>query len=153
MAGHRAVRDAATAQVAVTAERVAVRAGKVTAVLIKRCRTVLTERCRYKPAAGQVTDAGREPPAHQIEGGEQRQGLPAGVGGVLGDGQIGGVSQDLIQGEGAFGDGGGDDLGAVGAVLVGHVSERGRALVHEVPGQRPGGEGLASMGEALTIGG
>ena len=44
---HRAVRDAATAQVAVTADQDAVRAAKVTAVLIKRCRTVLTERCRY----------------------------------------------------------------------------------------------------------
>jgi hypothetical protein len=44
---HRAVRDAATAQVAVTADQDAVRAAKVTAVLIKRCRTVLTEHCRY----------------------------------------------------------------------------------------------------------
>jgi hypothetical protein len=44
---HRAVRDAATAQVTVTADHDAVRAAKVTAVLIKRCRTVLTERCRY----------------------------------------------------------------------------------------------------------
>ena len=43
----RAVRDAATAQVAVTADQDAVRAAKVTAVLIKRCRTVLTERRRY----------------------------------------------------------------------------------------------------------
>jgi hypothetical protein len=44
---HRAARDAATAQVAVTADQDSVRAAKVAAVLIKRCRTVLTERCRY----------------------------------------------------------------------------------------------------------
>jgi hypothetical protein len=44
---HRAVRDDATAQVAVIADQDAVRAAKVTAVLIKRRRTVLTERCRY----------------------------------------------------------------------------------------------------------
>jgi hypothetical protein len=43
---HRAVRDAATAQVAVTAGQDSVKAAKVTAVLIKRCRTVLMERCR-----------------------------------------------------------------------------------------------------------
>jgi hypothetical protein len=42
-----AVRDAATAQVTVTADQDSVRAAKATAVLIKRCRTVLTERCRY----------------------------------------------------------------------------------------------------------
>jgi len=44
---HRAVRDAETAQVAVTADQDAARAEKVTAVLITRCRTVLTERCCY----------------------------------------------------------------------------------------------------------
>jgi hypothetical protein len=42
-----AVRDAATAQVTVTADQDSVRAAKATAVLIKRFRTVLTERCRY----------------------------------------------------------------------------------------------------------
>jgi len=47
IARHRAVRDAETAQVAVTADQDAARAEKVTAVLIKRCRTVLTERCCY----------------------------------------------------------------------------------------------------------
>lgn len=44
---HRTLRDAATAQVAATADQDSVRAAKVTAVLIKHCRTVLTERCRY----------------------------------------------------------------------------------------------------------
>jgi hypothetical protein len=34
-------------QVTVTAAQDSVRAAKVTAVLIQRCRTVLTERCRY----------------------------------------------------------------------------------------------------------
>jgi hypothetical protein len=45
---HRAVRfrDAATAHVAVTAARDSVKAAEVTAVLIKGCRIVLTERCR-----------------------------------------------------------------------------------------------------------
>jgi hypothetical protein len=44
---HRVVRDAATEQVTVAADQHSVRATKVTAMLIKRCRTVLTERCRY----------------------------------------------------------------------------------------------------------
>jgi hypothetical protein len=48
IARHRAVREAATAQVALPAGQDSVRAAKVTAVLIiKRCRTVLTQRCRY----------------------------------------------------------------------------------------------------------
>jgi hypothetical protein len=41
---HRAVREAATAQLAQDSVKVA----KVTAVLIiERCRTILTQRCRY----------------------------------------------------------------------------------------------------------
>ena len=44
---HGAVRDAATAQVTATADQDSVRAAKITAELIKRCRTVLTERRRY----------------------------------------------------------------------------------------------------------
>ncbi len=44
---HVAVRDAATAQVAGQPTQDSVRAARVTAVLIKRCRNVLTERCRY----------------------------------------------------------------------------------------------------------
>jgi len=43
----RADRDIATAQVAVTAGQDSARRRKVAAVLFKRCRTVLTERCRY----------------------------------------------------------------------------------------------------------
>ena len=42
---HRAVVDAATAHVTVTADLDSVRAADVIAALIKRCRTVLTERC------------------------------------------------------------------------------------------------------------
>ena len=34
-------------QAGLTAAQDSVKAGKVAAVLIKRCRTVLTERCRY----------------------------------------------------------------------------------------------------------
>ncbi len=44
---HRAVVDAATAHVTVTADLDSVRAANVIAALIKRCRAVLTERCRY----------------------------------------------------------------------------------------------------------
>ena len=44
---HRAVRDAATAKVTVTAGQDSVKAAKVTVVLIERCETMLTEGCRY----------------------------------------------------------------------------------------------------------
>jgi len=44
---HWAFRDAATAQVVVTADQDSVRMAKVAAVPIKRCRTVFTEHCRY----------------------------------------------------------------------------------------------------------
>jgi len=44
---HRPVSDAAPKQVTVTADQDSVRPAKVTAVLIKRCPTALTERCRY----------------------------------------------------------------------------------------------------------
>lgn len=44
---HWAFRDAATAQVMVTADQDSVRVAKVAAVPIKRCRTVFTEHCRY----------------------------------------------------------------------------------------------------------
>ena len=57
---HRAVRDAATRQVVVTAAQDSVKAGKVAAVLIKRCRTVLTERCatslNYEVANTRLSD-------------------------------------------------------------------------------------------------
>jgi len=43
---HRVTRDAATARLRI-ADQDSVSAAKETAVLIKRCRTVLTERCRY----------------------------------------------------------------------------------------------------------
>ncbi len=44
---HLAIRDAVTAQVTVTPDQYSVSAAKVAGALIKRCRTVLTERCRY----------------------------------------------------------------------------------------------------------
>jgi len=44
---HRPVSDAAPKQVTVTADQDSVRPAKVTAALIKRCPTALTERCRY----------------------------------------------------------------------------------------------------------
>ena len=44
---HWAFRDAATAQVVVTADQDSVRMAKVAAVPIKRCRTVFTDHCRY----------------------------------------------------------------------------------------------------------
>ena len=44
---HWAFRDAATAQVVVTADQDSVRMAKVAAVPIKCCRTVFTEHCRY----------------------------------------------------------------------------------------------------------
>jgi hypothetical protein len=52
---HPAVRDAETAQVAATANQDSVRAANVTAVLIKRRRTMLTERCRERSACPNFT--------------------------------------------------------------------------------------------------
>ncbi len=50
------------------------------------------------------------------------QGLAVAVGGVLDDGQLGGVPQDLVKGEGGVAFGGDDDLGAVGGPVLGSVS-------------------------------
>lgn len=61
------------------------------------------------------------------------------VGGVLDDGQLGGVPEDLVEGEGGVAFGGDDDLGAVGGVLVGDVGVAGQPLVDEVAGQGPAG--------------
>jgi hypothetical protein len=44
---HRAVRDAATASVTMTADQGSGRAANITAAIIKRCRTVPAERWRY----------------------------------------------------------------------------------------------------------
>lgn len=75
------------------------------------------------------------------------------VGGVLDDGQLGGVAEDLVEGEGGVSFGGDDDLGAVGGVLVGDVGVAGDAFVEEVPGQGSGGQGPSSDGQAQPIGG
>lgn len=43
------------------------------------------------------------------------------VGGVLGDGNVGGVAQDLVQHVVRLALGGDDDLRAVGGALIGHM--------------------------------
>ena len=65
-----------------------------------------------------------------------------GVGGVLGDRQLGGVAEDAVEGVGGVSVGGDDDLGAVGGVLVGDVGVLGDAFVDEVARQAPSGERL-----------
>ncbi len=82
-----------------------------------------------EPTGGQVPDAGREAQPYEIEGGEEGQGLAGGIHGVLGDGQVGRVAEDLVEGKGPFEHGGGDDLGAVGGVLVGDMGEGGGAFM------------------------
>jgi hypothetical protein len=72
---------------------------------------------------------------------------------MLGDGQVGGVAEDLVEDVGRVSDGGGDDLGPVGGVLVGDVGVGGGSLVEEVAGQGPGGGRPAPLGEALPVGG
>ena len=44
-----------------------------------------------------------------------------GVGGVFGDGEVGGVAEDLVKDVGGVSVRGDDDLGAVGGVLIGDV--------------------------------
>ncbi|HYA53315.1 MAG TPA: hypothetical protein VEG33_19375, partial [Streptosporangiaceae bacterium] len=58
---------------------------------------------------------------HQIEHPEVDQRGAMGIGRVLGDRQIGGVAQELIQREVGLPRRRHDDLGAVGGPLVGHV--------------------------------
>lgn len=57
----------------------------------------------------------------KVEQGEGEQGLAVGFSGVLGDGEVGGVAEDLVQDVGGVAVGGDDDLGPVGRVLVGDV--------------------------------
>ncbi len=78
---------------------------------------------------GELGDAGRQAQSDQVEEGEGGEGLAVAVGGVLGDGQLGGVAEDLVEGEGGIAFGGDDDLGAVGGVLIGDVGVAGDALV------------------------
>jgi len=106
---------------------------------------------------GEVADAGRERQADQVVGAEQQVGEPGGVGGVLGDGELAvpvGQGEDLVEGEQPFADLGGDDLGPVGGVVVGHRGEHRDAFAEpEVAGQGSGVEGLDLDGEALAVGG
>jgi hypothetical protein len=73
------------------------------------------------------------------------------VGGVLDDRQLGGIAQDLVQGEGRVAFGRDDDLGAVGRVLVRDVGVAGEPLVDEVARQRPPGERLGPHGQAQPV--
>ena len=102
---------------------------------------------------GDLGDAGRELLAHEIEQGEGSQHLAVRIGGVLDDGQFGGVAEDLVQHVEPVTLRGHDDPGAEGGVLVGHMAVGGHALVGEVPGQGPGGERLAPHRQAQTVGG
>ena len=56
-----------------------------TAVVVGRMRTP-------QPFVGEFRDPRREPPAHQIEEGKGRQGLPMGIGGVFEGRQFGCVT-------------------------------------------------------------
>jgi hypothetical protein len=67
--------------------------------------------------AADVADARRELQAGQIEDRKGGQGLAGGVGGVLGDRQLGRVAEDLIEDSDRLPPRGRDDLGAVGRVL------------------------------------
>ena len=87
---------------------------------------------------GQFGDPGRQAQADEVEQGEGGQGLAVAVGGVLDDGQLGGVAEDLVEGEGGVAFGGDDDLGPVGGVLVRDVGVAGDALVDEIPATGPG---------------
>jgi len=60
---------------------------------------------------GELGDAGRQSQANAVVEGEGGQGLAMAVGGVLGDRQLGGVAEDLVEDEGGA-VGGDDDLGA-----------------------------------------
>ena len=60
---------------------------------------------------GQVADVRRELQAEEVEEAEGGQRLAVGVGGVLGDGQLGGVAQDLVEHVHRLPGGGGDDQG------------------------------------------
>lgn len=69
-----------------------------------------------------------------------------GVDGVCSDVEVGGVADDYVENVGGVTVGAGNDLGAVGGVLVGHVGVGGAALVDEEPGQSPCGQRLGLIG-------
>lgn len=82
---------------------------------------------------------------------ERGQGLASGVGGVLGDRQVGRVAEDLVQHDDGLAPGGRDDLGVVGGVLIGDVGVGRGALVEEIARQRPCGEAAAALREPLPV--
>jgi len=102
---------------------------------------------------GQLGDAGRQAQADQVEEGEGGQGLAVAVGGVLDDGQLGGVAEDLVEGEGGVSFGGDDDLGSVGGVLIGDMGVARHSLVQEIPRQRSRRKGPAPHRQAQPVGG
>lgn len=75
-----------------------------------------------------------------------------GIGRVLGDRQIGGVAQELIQREVRLPRDRNQDLGAVGGPLVGHMRV-GRQHPPAMDDHVAAGQGLAADGETLAVGG
>ena len=71
-----------------------------------------------------------------------------GIGGVLGDRQVGGVAEDLVQDVVRLAFRGNDNLGAVGGVLVGDVRVRREPLVREVATRSSCRDGLSTRREA-----
>jgi hypothetical protein len=98
-----------------------------------------------------VADPRRELQAGEVEDRERGQGLAGGVGGVLSDGQVGRIAEDLIEDGDGFTPGGRDNFGAVGRVLIGHTGIGGGPLVEEVPRQRPGGEATTALRKTLAV--
>ena len=80
-------------------------------------------------------DPGRQAEADEVEQGEGGEGLAVAVGAVFGDGELGGVTEELVDDVGGVSVGGDDDLDPEGGVLVRDVGVGSDALVDEVPGQ------------------
>lgn len=98
-----------------------------------------------------VSDARGELQAGEVEDRERGESLAGGVGGVLGDRQVGRVAEDLIEDGHGFAPRGGDDFGSVGRVVIGDVGVGGGALVEEVPRQCPGGQAAPALREPLPV--
>lgn len=98
----------------------------------------------------QVPDPGRELQAEQVEQPEIDQGHSMRVGRVLGDRQVRGIAQDLVEHEVRFPFRGDDDLRAVGRVLIRHVRVRTEPFLREVPAESSRGQRLSLGREALA---
>ena len=88
--------------------------------------------------AADVADARAELQPGQVEDRERRKCLSGRVDGVLGERQIRWVAEDLIEYRDGLAPGAGDDLGAVGGVLIGDMGVGGGAFIKEVARQRSG---------------